>query len=270
LVTAFFDTFTDLLEQEKNLVDAERKSPLTEKIAEADKRIDKCITGINNAVKAGLSHFDPAVVDAAKVLTIRMKALGRIKDKPYEEESADVQILLSDFANRLSNEVMLLKLDTWVDELTASESEFTSLFEQRSTETVSRPQDSLKNIRREIESVYKNMIIAIQNEINVKETTDTTEFARILNEQIKYFNEHAHHKTQKDIAEAVVESIPDQTYTGKQIIVIPQVRYGDEDLTLATDFDLAYSKNIERGNAEIIIHGKGNYKNKKTVTFNII
>jgi hypothetical protein len=87
---------------------------------------------------------------------------------------------------------------------------------------------------------------------------------------VKYFNEHSHVKTKKDIETAIVETIPDQTFTGEQIIVIPQVRYEDRMLVFATDFTVTYSNNIQRGNAELIVHGKGEFKGKKIVTFNIV
>jgi hypothetical protein len=269
LVMSFFQTFSTLLEEEKHLVDTERKSPLTEKLAEVDKKIDKYITGIKHAVKSNLSHFDPDVVNAAKVLTIRLKALGNVRVKPYEEESADVQVLLDDFRNRFPHEVHVLKLEEWVDQLEIAENEFTQLFEERSIEMVNRPQDSLKKLRKEIDDVYKNMIIVIQADLNINPDPSTLEFAKVLNEQIKYFNEHAHHKIKKDINDANVETIPDQSYTGKQIIVIPVVHYEKEELILGTDFTLTYKKNIESGNAEVIIHGKGSFKSKKIVTFSI-
>jgi hypothetical protein len=270
LVTAFFQTFTDWLEEEKHLVDVEKKSPLTEKIVDADKRIDRYITGIKNAVKSGLSHYDQNVVDAAKVLMIRLKAFGKIKNKPYEEESADVQILVDDFRNRYAHEMQLLGLEHWIDELEIAENEFTALFQQRNEETVSRPQEKLKDLRKEIERVYKNMITAIQANLNLNIDPAVVEFTKVLNEHIKYFNEHAHHQIKKDISQAIVDDIPNQFYTGKQIIVIPTIHYGKEDLILSTDFTLTYKKNIEKGNAEVIIHGKGSFKNKKIITFNII
>jgi hypothetical protein len=51
---------------------------------------------------------------------------------------------------------------------------------------------------------------------------------------------------------------------------MPQVRYEDRMLVFATDFTVTYSNNIQRGNTELIVHGKGEFKGKKIVTFNIV
>jgi hypothetical protein len=273
LIQSFLQKFRELLEQEKHLVDADKKSPLTEKLTVADKRVDKDIAGIKNAIKSALNHFDPAVVDAAKVLNVRMKVFGNIKDKPYEEESAAVQVLIDDFKNRFAAQVQIVGLNQWVLELEQAENEFIAIFNERNTEIINRPQEKFIILRKEIEGVYKKIITAIQNNLNIIDgpgpDPSAIEFAKELNEQIKYANEHAHHRIRYDIAETTVKVIDEQAYTGRQIIVIPDVWHGHKQLVLATDFNVTYKDNIAPGNAELTIHGIGDFKGQKTVTFNI-
>jgi hypothetical protein len=275
LIQSFFQKFEELLEQERHLVDADKKSPLTEKLAEADKRIDRDIAGIRNAIKSALNHFDIAIVNAAKVLNIRLKAFGKIKDKPYEEESAAVQVLVDDLKTRFAAQVQIVGLNQWVLELEQAENEFIAIFNERNTEIVNRPQEKFAAIRKEIESAYKNIITAIQNNLNIiigggPGDPSVIEFAKELNEQIKYAGEHAHHRFRYNIAETTVNTIGEQAYTGRQIIVIPDVWHGHKQLVLATDFNVTYKDNIARGNAKLTVHGIGNFKGQKTVTFNII
>jgi hypothetical protein len=100
------------------------------------------------------------------------------------------------------------------------------------------------------------------------------EFVRQLNEQIKYFSEHAHRPTKHDLQQATVDSIPDQPFAGKAVTPIPTVHYttskGDTlELTFAKDFTVTYKNNERVGNASLTILGKGEYSGRKVVTFNV-
>ncbi|MDR1456426.1 MAG: DUF6261 family protein [Tannerella sp.] len=270
LISMFYQRFLQLLERESWLVDSGKKSPLTEKLADADRRIDRDISSIRDIIRAALNHFDQSVAEAAKQLFIHLKKFGSIRDKPYEEESAAVQLLVRDLRTTFATQAQAVGIAPWVDELESAEAEFTTLFEQRNTEAADRPQDSMKDVRREMEDLYRKMTGSIQNDLNVNGDATCGEFTVQLNEEIKYFNEHTHHRTKRDIAEATVASIPDQDYTGQPITFIPEVWYEHRPLVFASDFTVTYRNNILPGNAELTLHGKGDFKGKKTVTFNII
>jgi len=64
--------------------------------------------------------------------------------------------------------------------------------------------------------------------------------------------------------------VKDQPYTGT--VVKPDIRvyFGKKRLTEKMDYTLSYKNNKQLGTADIIITGKGNYKDKKTVHFNIV
>jgi hypothetical protein len=163
--------------------------------------------------------------------------------------------------------VEIVGITAWIDELSMAEAEFIALFEQRNSREAERPQENMTEIRKEIESVYRKMITAIQNDLNINGNTTSGEFAAELNGRIKYFNEHAHHRTKYDIASATVASIPEQIYTGEQIIVIPEVWYKDRHLVLATDFNVMFQNNVMPGNAQLIISGKGEFEGQNTITY---
>lgn len=73
----------------------------------------------------------------------------------------------------------------------------------------------------------------------------------------------------KDIQEAVVTEIPDQTYTGDEIRPEFTVTLNGNTLTEGTDYTAEYINNTEKGTAEIIISGTGNYSGVIRKTFNI-
>jgi hypothetical protein len=270
VVTPFYDEFTGLLAQEKQIVDAQKSSDYTRQIADADHRDDRLITGIRDTVDAALHHFDPAMVAAAQSLSLRLKTFGEIQAKSYEEEAAAIDILLGDWQSpEYAPKVELLGLAPWLDELAEAVAEFKQLLKLRNVEQADKPQQRLREVRRLIETVYRNMVIRINSAAILDTTEMYAEFINRLNTQIAYFNDHNRHPAPQNIRTAVVEVIPVQAYTGKAITPVPVVHLDDTELFFAKDFNLTYKNNVQRGVAEVGITGKGNYAGRKNVTFNI-
>jgi hypothetical protein len=101
------------------------------------------------------------------------------------------------------------------------------------------------------------------------------EFAELINKlnpEIEYLNKEFH-RTKHNIAHAEPEPVNPQPYTGKPCNPVPEVLYQTEketlQLELGKDFNITYKNNINTGNAEYTIHGKGKYKGHKTITFTI-
>lgn len=67
-----------------------------------------------------------------------------------------------------------------------------------------------------------------------------------------------------------VKEIPDQEYTGNEIIPEFEIYDGDVLLREETDYILQYSDNVNTGTAQVVIEFMGNYKGKKSTTFSII
>jgi hypothetical protein len=270
VVAAFGDEFNVLLAQEKQIVDAQKSSDYTRQIADADHRDDRLITGIRDTVSAALHHFDPAVTAAAQSLRLRLKTFGEIQSKTYEEEAAAIDILLDDLQTpEYAPKVSLLGLTPWVSELLEAVAEFERLLKLRNAEQAGKPQQRLRDIRRQIEIAYRNMATRIDSAAALDTTGMYDEFINRLNTQIAYFNDHNHHPAPKNIRTANVDVIPVQAYTGKAVTPIPAVYLEGVELFFAKDFTLTYKNNVQRGVAEIGITGKGNYAGRKIVTFHI-
>lgn len=73
----------------------------------------------------------------------------------------------------------------------------------------------------------------------------------------------------KDIQNSVITEIPDQTYNGSEIRPDFTVTLNGITLTEGTDYTAEYINNTEKGVAEIIISGTGNYSGVIRKTFNI-
>ena len=73
--------------------------------------------------------------------------------------------------------------------------------------------------------------------------------------------------TSEDIS---IANIADQTYTGLAIEPDVVVTDGEKTLAPGTDYEVAYSNNVNTGTATATITGKGNYSDSKETTFTIV
>ena len=71
-------------------------------------------------------------------------------------------------------------------------------------------------------------------------------------------------------AEAKVDEIPSQVYTGYELKPLPVVRCKGVELINGTDYTVSYSNNINVGYATITISGKGNYRGVIEDEFEIV
>lgn len=73
----------------------------------------------------------------------------------------------------------------------------------------------------------------------------------------------------RDISDTTIGSIPNQTYTGNSISVLPVITYNGATLTKGTDYTLTYSNNVNVGTGTVTITGKGNFTGTTSKNFTI-
>ena len=74
----------------------------------------------------------------------------------------------------------------------------------------------------------------------------------------------------KSMLNCDVASIPTQVYTGSAIKPDVTVKDGETPLNLDTDYEVAYSNNVNAGTATVTITGKGDYSGETAATFTIV
>ena len=74
----------------------------------------------------------------------------------------------------------------------------------------------------------------------------------------------------KNLQDAWIQTIADQTYTGSAIEPTIEVKDGETTLVLNTDYTVAYSNNVETGTATVTVTGTGNYSGTATANFTIV
>ena len=107
LIVSLYATFVSQLTLEKKLLDASRASALTELLAKADSRVDLAISAIIATVNAARYSLDTTVAEAARILQIRLREFGDIPSRACEEESAAIQVLITDLTTTLNPKVQL-------------------------------------------------------------------------------------------------------------------------------------------------------------------
>ena len=75
----------------------------------------------------------------------------------------------------------------------------------------------------------------------------------------------------KNLQDAWIQAIADQTYTGSAIEPSIEVKDGETTLVLNTDYTVVYSNNVEGGSQGVVtITGIGNYSGTVSKTFNVV
>jgi hypothetical protein len=247
-----------------------RKSELTALIADADHRLDHALVGMSAQVNAARYSADPSVSAAGEDLYIMLHSYGNVHRKPYLQEVGAVKAILAHLEGDLSAQAQAVQLDTWMKSVHIALDEFVTLFEQREAQTLEKPEQSFPEVRRGIEGVWHQIAVLVNSGAALNTSPDFAAFINTLNPEIAYLNGEFH-RAKHDISSAEVSPIDVQDYTGEPRTPVPGVLYetskGTVKLELGRDFNIAYKNNVNPGNAECIIRGKGGYKGSKTVTF---
>jgi hypothetical protein len=244
IVSTLLQQFYPLLTLEGTLVDAIRGSEYTKQLAETDHRLDRAIVGLVMAVNTALHHPDPNCVKAAEQLKFVLKAFrGEIENRSYEEESAAVKILVVDLQGKYAQAVNTLGLSVWVSEISVAQAAFEQFFLLRDDERAVKPQERLKDLRKQLDSLYRQIRQRIEAYTVMNGEGTTGAFISRLNEEITYFNEHIRHRVPKDINLATVSSIPDTVWEGKAVTPLPTATYEGHELIFAFDYDVSYRNN---------------------------
>ena len=74
----------------------------------------------------------------------------------------------------------------------------------------------------------------------------------------------------KNLQDAWIQTIADQTYTGSAITPTVTAKDGETTLVLNTDYTVAYTNNVETGTATVTVTGTGNYSGTATANFTIV
>jgi hypothetical protein len=269
-LAALIIQFNDWLAKEDALMLWIRKSELTAQIAEADNSLDRSLSAVAAQVNAALYSSVPAVHTAAERLDTMLANYGDVKRKPYNVQEGAVRAVLEHFDGGYAADVTAVGLSAWIAELRNAYNVFAALLENRDTSMLEKPHETFAVVRSGIQKVYHQIVTLVNAGAALGVSADFGDFIDSLNPEIERLNRQFH-TAKHDISKAKPASIPDQAYTGLPVTPLPEVLYvtaeGTVKLVLGKDYNLTYRDNINVGSAECTIHGKGAYRDSKTVTF---
>jgi hypothetical protein len=256
----------------------------TEKKAEIDKLRDDIYMGLTAAIRAAIRNFDLSVRDAANHVYKLLNNYGDVAHANYDAETIAIDSIITHLqSDDYIQDVNLLNLQPWMDKLNEVNTQFKQYVEETHQEAIKKPQISAKESRKQTDEALQKITSRVEALITLNNPDTYMPFVREYNELVEHYNllvkEHygrIHVRTNIDAA--YIEPIPTQTFTGKPIFVIPEVKLTKKttegvvqeiELVFLKDFIASYKNNINHGTATITIKGIGKYKGKLVTTFNI-
>jgi hypothetical protein len=180
-IDALFATFVILYARADEALEIIRKSAATEQMAEADHARDVTFRGFSDAVKSGLSHFDPSRREAARQLKIVFDHYGNIARKAYDEETASIRNLLQEMNGVHAADIATLGLGEWVSRLEADNNAFDAFQQTRYAEGAGKPELRMIEIRRETDRACRDMLDRIDASILLNGEAPYAPFVNALN-----------------------------------------------------------------------------------------
>jgi hypothetical protein len=282
-IAVLYAVYKALLTEEVAALDVILRSKLTEIIDRFDHERDSLWRGMVTTTKGYLDHFDPAKREAAHQLLIIFDHYGNIPRKNLEAETGAIEDLHTELMKQDNFlYVTALGLGEWLGQLVQASRNLDAQMKGRYDEIGKRPDLHMRSIRTQVDKALHNIFDRVESLVNVNGEEDYKAFISELNavmerEKDVLAQEAGRRHPIKDLGagdHTVIEPIETQQYTGRPITLVPAVHYREEGketkrLYLGEDFSITYKNNVNVGMAELTIHGKGNYKGEKTVTFNI-
>ena len=159
-----------------------RESSYSPEIQALDTLRDSYFKGIYQVINGFTKHFDPRVRQAATLLSKNIKLYGpEINKLNYQAETSVIDSMTKDWENKpeLADAIVLLNLRDWRDEIKRKNTEFDTLYTQRTQEYGGRTQDKLKNKREEVAQAYQVLV----DNLNARNTLDDTgKYTKVTNE----------------------------------------------------------------------------------------
>ena len=159
-----------------------RESSYSPEIQALDTLRDSYFKGIYQVINGFTKHFDLRTRQAATLLSKNIKLYGpEINKLNYQAETSVIDSMTKDWENKpeLADAITLLNLRDWRDEIKRKNTEFDTLYTQRTQEYGGRTQDKLKNKREEVAQAYQVLV----DNLNARNTLDDTgKYTKVINE----------------------------------------------------------------------------------------
>jgi hypothetical protein len=165
-----------------------RKNSNSDEIVVADDKRDFTFRGVDNTVKACGNHFDLLTRQAAARIEVVFDHYGNLTVKPYDEETAAINNLISELNDNHAADVTTLGIGGWLNELKANNEAFDALMKGRYSKEAVKTQLRMKQVRLEVDAAYKQITNRINALIIVNGETAYKGFVDEMNQRILKYN----------------------------------------------------------------------------------
>jgi hypothetical protein len=253
---------------------------ITAKLRAADRALDHALSAFGAYLRNIIRYStDSVLLDAAEQLLAMLKHYGKIANKAYDTQTADIAIILANLNGAFAAFVTALGMESLRAALQAAFDNFKAVMAEREAIDKSRPRgpdgklDSFPKVRRLISMLYRKIANLVNSGAGVTLSQEFDAFIAELNPVIDRFNRE-YQPVIYDISKSQPAPIPDEPWTGEERTPVPSsvlFKKGGRQLRLrlGRHYDVSYKSNIDVGNAYCILHGKGRYKGSKSVSFTI-
>jgi hypothetical protein len=165
-IEPFITPFRAKLSDEDTALERIRKSADTERIALADSEFDRSFSGLYEYTRSCLNHFSQEVRNSAKNLMIVFDHYGNIGKEAYRQELASSFNLLQDLRAR-NVDVTALALEPWLSAHEQAAAALAALLDERNVETAQQTELRVREVRRELDTVYQQILDRVDAMINL-------------------------------------------------------------------------------------------------------
>lgn len=246
------------------------KSVLTEEIAEADREFVRALRAVGAYVRAAVYSDDRDVADAAKRLRVMLREHGDVSKKAYNEKEGAGRAILDSLHGNYAADVAAIGMEAQTARLQTAFDAFAALLSERDADMEQKPKVKFPAVRRAIGALYRVIAGIINAGAKLGQSQDFPAFIKTFNPEIERRNSRKR-RARRDLKYAQIAPIAARRFTGLPVTPHVRVFYGTkeglDELELGRHFNVTYRHNVEAGNADCIIHGKGDYKGVKTISF---
>ncbi len=173
-----------------------RGSELTPEIQDLDEKRDSLFMGLKMTADTWATHhFDLDKRSAAFLISDKISNAGNdIVRLRYQEETATLNALILDFQNELSEQVALLNLTNWVEELQEVNTAFNEKYLERAKALSTEQEGVVLQLRTESSEAFHNLVNLFEARMEIAKVDgeDITLYQTVeneLNELTEEYNE---------------------------------------------------------------------------------
>lgn len=186
-IDKIYPVFADFYNREDAALEPIRKHALTNALIDADTHRNSIYRGFTLLIQTYNYSTNPDKLQAAQNIQILIDHFGDVRNKSYNEETSTIYNFLQGLNDRHSRDIAALNAGDWLSDLDIANKKFAELMNQRYDDKAGKMATNLREIRKEIDSAYTQMINRINAMALLDEKDEFAEFISKMNERVDYY-----------------------------------------------------------------------------------